>query len=359
MFGSALEINTNEFSEYVRIHCMHTFDVATIDGLSFDIYTRIINSFQESQHSANVDQAYLWYRLNSRCSLKETRNTKLPTEMRSVHVFDFFAVKSSQATRWCLRSAGSALFDSFLCRQVESTIGSFFDVFAVDRFFLISSPSTRVEPTRWCLSFWNLQSTFFLFFAVKSSQATRCCSRSAAVHFLISLPSSRVVMVLGSPFFDFFAVGESRRHLQFLCCRVKFSCGIQQRVWQKCYSRSAVHFLWFLSRWVESSRVAMVVGSPFFDFFAVVESRRCLQLTVRDFFFAVESSSGVDVEQNVWQKPIIMPWCYPSNQQRQNSMDTEDNCRQLLLLLHCNHHVTESVVKELQTTECAIHYNRE
>ena len=121
MFGSALEINTNEFSEYVRIHCMHTFDVATIDGLSFDIYTRIINSFQESQHSANVDQAYLWYRLNSRCSLKETRNTKLPTEMRSVHVFDFFAVKSSQATRWCLRSAGSALFDSFLCRQVEST----------------------------------------------------------------------------------------------------------------------------------------------------------------------------------------------------------------------------------------------
>ena len=276
----------------------------------------------------------------------------------------------------------------FLCRQVESSdkmvfaigrqrsfwffslpssrvnkmlfaIGSFFYFFAVDRFFLISSPSTRVEPTRWCLSFWNLQSTFFLFFAVKSSQATRCCSRSpAAVHFLISLPSSRVVMVLGSPFFDFFAVGESRRHLQFLCCRVKFSCGIQQRVWQKCYSRSAVHFLWFLSRWVESSRVAMVVGSPFFDFFAVVESRRCLQLTVRDFCFAVESSSGVDVEQNVWQKPIIMPWCYPSNQQRQNSMDTEDNCRQLLLLLHCNHHVTESVVKELQTTECAIHYNR-
>ena len=68
--------------------------------------------------------------------------------------------------------------------------------------------------------------------------------------------------------------------------------------------RQSIFFDFFL---VESSRVAMVVGSPFFDFFAVVESRRCLQLTVRDFFFAVESSSGVDVEQNVWQKPIITP----------------------------------------------------
>ena len=126
MFGSALEINTNEFSEYVRIHCMHTFDVVTIDGSSFDIYTRIINSFQESQHSANVDQAYLWYRLNSRCSLKETRNTKLPTEMRSVHVFDFFAVKSScdgvrQSILWflCCWWVKTAFAISLLSSQVQ------------------------------------------------------------------------------------------------------------------------------------------------------------------------------------------------------------------------------------------------
>ena len=163
--------------------------------------------------------------------------------MRSVHVFDFFAVKSSQATRWCLRSAGSALFDFFLCRQVEST-----RCCSRSAAFFISLLSIGIPR-----SFWILRDRR------ESSRQDGVWVLKSAVKVLLFLPSSRVKRQDAVRFFDFFAVesscdGVRQSILWFLCCwwvKTVFAISLLS---------SQVH-LWHTTKSV--AEMFFAIGSPF------------------------------------------------------------------------------------------------